>query len=366
MSSTNLTSRTLTKVVVGYYLCVLPLLVCLTVLLTTGRSPGIQHVLCLVPFANYGLLGVIILAGNEPGILPALLWFGGAGLVLIPWKRSLQSWEREQAAEHTRLIEAERVARARENDIKRKSDKLRALALDAQAAALSLPSMLTSAELTLDQAEAECKHRRTSLFWEAMESASLQLTRVRRTQAEIAKSWREYNSGVAELPDDQAPEWSLGVSALPDAALTAQRLKEYYHAAHADRDFIHTFEQRRTTAEVQLTNKILMEGFTSLIRAVRENTDAIRAEGQSLRSDLGLRCAGLEEALRESQRSATAACNGLSTEIRTLGKSGLSMVGTLERHVARREQHGRDALKMLDNIQLRRKPHEGGFYKDAR
>jgi hypothetical protein len=226
--------------------------------------------------------------------------------------------------------------------------KLRQLAADAQAAADSLPIMLGEAEIALDRAQAELKSRLPSPFWEAMEDAVGKLRAFHRVLSIIDSKRTEYRMQSARL-ERAVQAFTLGVVVLPDPAATHSRLNRLYREAQAIPHFSIVYEQRRTTAT-------LIEGFRSLGQTIEHLGDRIVDEIGSLATSLDCRLDSLESSLESSAAAAAAQSAALRAQLQSAVGINDALRGQLRQEAEARSDTERLALRMLDNIQRRRKP----------
>jgi hypothetical protein len=280
-----------------------------------------------------------------------------AGLVVavtIPlWvsaRERKRSHERErleaEAAARAAAREAEAAARAaaREAALAR----LRQLTAEARSAACSLSITLGEAEIILDRAEAELTSQLPSPFWEAIEESLAKLRAFQQALSVIQENGTAYATQTAQLEGD-VPEFALGISVLPDPTATHQRLNRLYRKAQSIPHFSIVYEQRRTTAT-------LIAGFRSLGQAIERLGARIVAEIGSLACSLDCSLANLESSLECSAAAAAEQRAALHKELQCAADSNEALRRELREGAEARSETERLALRMLDNIQRRRKP----------
>jgi len=253
--------------------------------------------------------------------------------------------EAEMAARAAaRVAEAAARAAAREAAMAR----LRQLTAEARSAACSLSITLGEAEIILDRAEAELTSQLPSPFWEAVEEALAKLRAFQQALWVIRENGTAYATQAAQLEGD-VPEFALGISVLPDPAATHQRLNRLYRKAQAIPHFSIVYEQRRTTAT-------LIAGFRSLGQAIERLGARIVAEIGSLACSLDCSLASLESSLECSAAAAAEQRAALHKEIQSAADSNEALRCELREGAEARSETERLALRMLNNIQHRRKP----------
>jgi hypothetical protein len=253
--------------------------------------------------------------------------------------RARRERERERLA-----AEATAAALARVNALAR----LAQLAAEAQAAAASLPIILGDAEITLDRAHDELRSLLPSPFWEAMEEVVASLNTFQQALSVIEARRSAYFTQAAQL-GGSVPEFTLGVSVLPDPSATHSRLNRLYREAQALDRFPIVYEQRRT-------NAILIAGFRSLGQAIERLGGRIVDEISSLAASLDCRLVNLESSLESSATAAAEQGAALRAELQQSHGVNDAILGQLRQNAEDSSESERRALRMLDNIQHRRKP----------
>gem|GEM_PF-3008314 len=226
--------------------------------------------------------------------------------------------------------------------------KLRQSVVDAQGAASSLPIILGEAEITLDRAQDELECGLYSPFWEVLEAATAKLNEFNQLLMLIEQRRTTYRTQAAILGGD-APGFSLGVSVLPDPSATHSRLVALYRKAQSNPHFAMVYEQRRT-------NAILIAGFRSLGQAIENLGDRIVTAISDLAVSLDCRLASLGSSLESTAKAAAEQSAALRAELQRSTGVNDAVLGQLRQDAEARTESQRLALRMLDNIQRRRKP----------
>lgn len=289
------------------------------------------------PFATLLIATVALL------ITGAVVW--GAVEVRTKRERERERLAAEEERERERLAaEVAAAATARANALAR----LAQLVAQAQAAARSLPIILGDAEITLDRAHDELRSLLPSPFWEAMEEVLASLNTFQQALSVIEASRSAYRTQAAQL-GGSVPEFTLGVSVLPDPAATHRRLNRLYREAQALDRFPIVYEQRRT-------NAILIAGFRSLGQAIERLGDRIVDEVSRLAVSMDCRLASLESSLESAAAAAAEQGSALRAELQRSHGADDALLGQLRHDAEASSESERLALRMLDNIQHRRKP----------
>jgi len=289
------------------------------------------------PFSTLLLVMIALL------ITGAVVW----GVVEVKSQRERERARLVAEAERERArLAAETAAAvlARVNALAR----LAQLAAEAQAAAGSLPIILGDAEITLDRAHDELRSLLPSPFWEAMEEVVASLNTFQQALSVIDTRRSAYLTQAAQL-GSSVPEFTLGVSVLPDPAATHSRLNRLYREAQALDRFPIVYEQRRT-------NAILITGFRSLGQAIERLGGRIVDEISSLAASLDCRLVNLESSLESSATAAAEQGAALRAELQRSHGVNDAILGQLRQNAEASSESERLALRMLDNIQRRRKP----------
>lgn len=238
---------------------------------------------------------------------------------------------------------------------------------DAQFSAVQLPLILAKAELALDRAENELAEELPSPFWEAIEDAALCLRDFDSQLHSIEKN-RIKHLRLAESLNGDAPQFTLGISLLPDTKNTNQRINMLFRRAQKMRDFPIIYEQRRT-------NTILLEGFRSLGNAIVSLGVQLQSELLALGDKLDFRLSNLELALQDSANQlaeqhreqleiAETVRNELRDSNAEISQIARDRIRQAERHANQSKEYEKTALRMFDNIQRRRRPFPPQFGDD--
>ena len=224
---------------------------------------------------------------------------------------------------------------------------LRELTAKARCAADSLSITLGEAEIILDRAENELASQLASPFWEAVEEALAELGAFHRTLSVLRECKTAYATQAARLKD--APQFALGISVLPDPTATHDRLNYLYRKAQSIPHFSIVYEQRRTTAT-------LIAGFRTLGQAIERLGDRIVDEIGSLSRSLDCGLASLESSLKCSAAAAAEQRAAFDRQLQRAADSNEALRSELREGAQARSETERLALRMLNNIQSRRKP----------
>lgn len=284
---------------------------------------------------------------NNPLTTGVLVLIGLGVAVSIPVglnaRKSRKRREREMLeAEIDRKTAARAAARAAA------IAQLQRLVSEAERAAASLPIILGEAELTLDRADEELRLQLPSPFWEAMEETVEKLQAFQGALSIIETKRAKYSALMSNL-DEGVPGFRLGVSVLPDPTSTQSRLTHLYRQAQAIPHFSIVYEQRRTTST-------LVAGFRSLGQAVERLGCQLVDEIGNLTTSLGSRLDSLEKSLESSAAAAAEQSAALRTQLQRAVGSNDTLSRQLHQDAEAHSETARRALRMLDNIQHRRKP----------
>jgi hypothetical protein len=301
--------------------------------------------------------------------IPILAAGGFGGLLIFLAKHLFDQPNREEAARRQEQEAAarraaeqaasERNRAAQAAQIARTLARAEGALFGAQSSAAQLPVLLGEAELALDRAERELAEKLPSPFWEAMEDAALRLSDFDNSLRAIDRNRQEHQQ-LAQALNGKAPEFSLGVSVLPDPANTNQRINTLFRRAQKMRDFPIIYEQRRT-------NTILIEGFRSLGNAIASLGAQLQSELAALGDQLDFRLSDLESALRDSAsqlaeqhreqlefaEAARSEQRNSNAEIAQIARDRLTQA---EKRATESRDYERTTLRMFDNIQRRRRP----------
>jgi hypothetical protein len=284
--------------------------------------------------------GLMIASGRHPdmyGVAPFAVIIAGPVFGILAWRRTIRYFEKLEREDNQRRQEAawRREAEARQQEQKRALTlRLSALISNSTDSAARLPVVARSAETSLDRAEAEFKEGAFAPFWDAVEDAANDLARFDLIVRGLIQNFNEYKAESPNL-DSPPPPFEVGVHVLPDASRTADRMRGIVRRAQKNFEFATIYEQRKT-------NQLLVAGFSSLAHAINDLGNLIDSSLQSLAACISISIAEVASAQRET-------ASQLAAELQ------LSREQSLKDSDARRE-HERQQLKMLDNIQHRKKP----------
>ena len=248
----------------------------------------------------------------------------------------------QQLAEEERKRTEQEAVRIRQHEAEQEGLRNGILSLSRQSLEIfaSMPRHLESTERLLDQSESFFSQRAFAPFWDSIEAAAKKLGHFNEGVNELkgnavrhTEMVRKYERKPPKLP--LAPE---SVRKLDVGAATAQRMQEIVGQAQRDFQFSMIYEQRKT-------NQILVAGFTSLAHALNEMTWRITTSINDLASSV--------DSLASSVDSSTTALQTSLDSIDVTAKEHLALACGVVEGAAARE---RKALRMLDNIQNRRKP----------
>lgn len=245
--------------------------------------------------------------------------------LVIHWiLRAREEKERQRAEQAKYEAGVQRALEQEQERIQRHKDEQdevsrQIVALGEQSLVLfeSLPNNVISAERFLDQAQADFAEGVFAPFWDDIEKSAKRLGRFDEAVRGIGENWSRYNETIKQY-EGTPPAFPIergSVEKLQVAEGTAQRMKALVRNAQRDFQFATIYEQRKT-------NQILVAGFKSLAQALDQMTSKIQESIADVSEAL---CESTEEAMKASSEA-----------------------------TGRQEK----ALKMLDNIQRRRRPAE--------
>lgn len=310
----------------------------------------------------YIVLGIVMWNSNKAnsiasGLAPYLILIAAVIGFLEPIVTELKNQNQEaEALRRQRQVEADalKAAQARaQSQFDYKLGIVRQYGRDAAGEAIQLPGIVARAELALDRAAEEFAEGLYSPFWEAMEEATHRLHEFDSRLHQIVSLRSSYIEQAPALGlGAETPSFSLGTDSLPDTSIIQERLRQMYRQAQKDGKFAQIYEQRRT-------NSILIKGFTSLGDAIQRLGSKIADSLDELRHEVGFRLTDLESALQSAAENAQHQREEMLTELRDSNAGNKETLELTRRDVAQRRETEQTALKMLDNIQHRRKPSPG-------
>ncbi|MGH7177770.1 MAG: hypothetical protein ACREJC_10345 [Tepidisphaeraceae bacterium] len=205
--------------------------------------------------------------------------------------------------------------------------RLSGLMADSTKSARSLWGWLSASEVALDKAEEEFREGAFAPFWDAVEESANALARFNHTVRKLISNSDDYRIGAKSLPAP-APPFQIGLDALPDASQAAARLRVIVRRAQKDFQFASIYEQRKT-------NRILVEGFSSLGQAITDLGERLDLSLQALGSSIGL-------AISEASEAETSKLESLREQMAEDARDA--------------REDSKLSAEMLDNIQRRRRP----------
>lgn len=210
----------------------------------------------------------------------------------------------------------------------------------AAAAIVKIQQSISTARQSIKQAGQEYQEGAFAPFWDAVEAAANALAGAETSIREISSFSSRYLHETRSL-DSEPPPFDVRITDLPSTALAAADLKEIVRKAQKDFHFATIFEQRKT-------NKLLVQGFTSLNEALTHLGDRIETSIDGVISSL-------EDIVETSNRNHEALMENLG-EMKDVMADDIAKRRTFE---GRQTELFEKQLKMIDNIQRRKKPPEG-------
>jgi hypothetical protein len=253
----------------------------------------------------------------------------------IEEEKRRKEWAIEEEKRRKRQIELEK-----ENRIKLRDQGFRDTESIVESALKlyeSLPTLLTSAERHLNQAEIDFAERAFAPFWDSVEQAVKALGDYYSNCQAIRTNFEKYKEVSNKYRRDHQgipPSYALSstsINKLQVGVSTSKRMNAIVRKAQSDFQFATIFEQRRT-------NKILIAGFTQLSHALNEMTGEISGAIYGLSSLVG---------------SVSAHSARTQSSIESLLRDHYQESKTAEANRAKREAR---VIEMLDNIQRNRRP----------
>jgi hypothetical protein len=322
------------------------------------------------PSHSFVYVWLIIVCPILAGLISWSCLKGLISLAEMPGKKraAMENERRRLEAETNRLarIKAEEQRRAAEKAAQhaRTTEQLASLVSSTQAAAARLPAKLVDTENALDHAQDEFAHNIPSSFWEWMENAVLHLSVFEAVIDKVVAARIEHDR-LTSLLGSSAPGFTLGLSVLPDASHTRDRMKRLYRDAQAapDSRFAIIYEQRRST-------RALERGFTSLAEALTTLGGRIETALNELGHDVGIKLVDLRSALSDSITSlrdqqirlievATAArreTNASSAELIAIKRTTASRVEQHLKDCRKYEEEALAASSRLEQLAANQRP----------
>lgn len=195
-----------------------------------------------------------------------------------------------------------------------------------QGTAKGLSRLAHRAKRLIEHADSEFKERAYAPFWSAVEEAALALAKCENQSRFLAKNIQEVGREsvkLAELRSDVPPIPSINKLVTIDLVAVAKQLKEVVRLAQKDYEFSTIYEQRRT-------NRILVEGFSTLGNAIQGLGDRLSQSITRLNKDLSRAITDVAKAQLEA---------------------AIIINDTLQTEANDRRSHEGKVEEMLDNIQ---------------
>lgn len=292
-----------------------------------------------------------------------LIWLaiigGGLGGFFIPIKEENQKREREEEKEREikkqqdenirRAKEAAREASiAHEREMEYKKTQLAKLLSDSIEYHKSIPQTIRAANKHLNSAASEFTEGAFAPFWDAIERATKEIAYYHKYIETISRNAISYKSD-SDSYSIAVPPFRLPARELPDARPTVTRLQTLVRAAQKDFHFATIYEQRKT-------NKILVEGFSTLGSALYSLGDVISSSLSELSTNLRT---SLDEILSETARQTD------QLQVQSDKYSGLiaNQIEMASKNSTRQREFEAETIEILeeqkaalDNIQRGRKP----------
>lgn len=204
----------------------------------------------------------------------------------------------------------------------------------------SMPKHLVAAEGNLDQAEFDFSEGAFSPFWDSIEKAARSLGHFDEGVQAIEANLSRY-TGLLKKYEKVPPQFPLArksVEKLGIGTTTAERMQAIVRTAQRNFQFASIYEQRKT-------NQILVAGFNNLAHALERMTWQITDSIESLSGAIDSMASTLSETT-----------NAIHSRLGDIAESNNQHHGQLMKMASEEASREINALKMLDNIQHRRRP----------
>ncbi len=294
--------------------------------------------------SSYGVLLTIFVIMVLAGVITSA---GIAG-----FEKMVDEYRKNRRAEEKQLIDNARAKTHAEIARNQAISRISELVSEAQLSAARLPLILLGADSSLDLAQNEFSDGLYSPFWEAIEDAVRYIHLFEKTLQSITAAKQKYDIDARPYASE-VPQFSIGVSIIPDPSATRSRMQAIYRQAQKDPHFAQIYEQRRT-------NAILIEGFRSLREAMESLGDRIESEIRYLESSTSFRLQDIQSALRASGEQMMSQQSALLEEAKSWRAAAQSanaeMISIIQSNAERAERGASLRQEMLNNIQRRRKP----------
>lgn len=309
--------------------------------------PGVIHP--LVVGTRYGIGAFFTVIGLFifwAAIFPLLL----SGITFAVFAPMIAAEDRAAAAERAASEATAASARA---SAERHAllQSLRRMIVSARADASSLSIILGEATVNTDRAEEELWGRRPSLFWEAMEASVANLGEYQDAIDRIESTRGNYSMLAAKLGAD-APKFSLDI-VLPDPTHLHRHMNRLNRQAQELDRFPEVYELRRNTTAV-------VRGFRSLGEAIEQVGGRIVRSINEFSESVDCRLEGLESSIQSSASMWARQTEMLRSELQSTRQSAndsnAALLDQLRHDADASAEREQLSLKMLDNLQRRRKP----------
>ncbi|RJQ18998.1 MAG: hypothetical protein C4560_06700 [Nitrospiraceae bacterium] len=253
---------------------------------------------------------------------------------LISGYKGWEKGEEERSMLHAYQVEREQAQYRKRQEYEAYQDSLHQQILgyvsDSNTILKNLPVQIDIAENALNEAETEFKERAFAPFWDAVETAATRLAIFNFGIQQIKDNAINYMEEKKKL-DSTPPRFQINIGTLPIATRTSDRMRRIVRRAQKDFQFSTIYEQRKT-------NKLLVEGFSSLGQALNEMTCRITTSIEALFNSIR----DLASSNRESSKELLAGVESLLNQMHSDAETS--------------RDHNREERKMLDNIQRGKKP----------
>lgn len=196
--------------------------------------------------------------------------------------------------EERQRLEAERLAREKADDNRRKQEQVTAIVISSGKTLALLPKLAQRAIEALDQSEHEFGERAFAPFWDVIEVAANALAAFNSDVRQIIANREQYHS-IRQQIEGPATPFDVDVALIPDATYVAERMSQIVRKAQKDFEFAVIYEQRKT-------NHLLTGGFSSLGHAIRSLSDTVRCSISDLRDSVTDQLSELGGDIRDQAR----------------------------------------------------------------
>jgi hypothetical protein len=201
---------------------------------------------------------------------------------------------RIRESEESQRLEAERRARKKAEDNKRKQDEVTAIVISSEKTLAFLPRIAERATEALNKSEHEFDERAFAPFWDAIEIAVNALASFNSDVRQIIANREQYHS-IRQQIEGPATPFNVDLALIPDATYVAERMTQIVRKAQKDFQFSVIYEQRKT-------NRLLAGGFSSLGHAISNLSSTVHSSISDLRSALTDQLSDLGADIRDQGR----------------------------------------------------------------